>query len=110
MCGVCSPGQASEDVLHVGVVSSRLGDGDTQLGVAQRPDGGDDAGDDPHDQGHAHRAGVLQHALRTDEDTRADDVTWWRKDRDSQVTAQTEKEIGVEVTGGLVLDESCLRR
>lgn len=72
-----SPGQPSKDVLHVGVVSSWLGDGDAQLGVAQRPDGGDDACDDPDDQRHAHGAGVLHHPLRTDEDTWADNVTCW---------------------------------
>lgn len=79
LCRVCSPSQPPEDVLHVGVVSARLGDGDAQLGVAQRPDGRDDAGDDPDDQGHAHGAGVLHHALRADEDTRADDVAWRRE-------------------------------
>ena len=69
MCVTCSPSQPSEDVLDIGVVSSRLGNGDAQLGVAQRSDGGDDAGDDPDDQGHTHGAGVLHHSLGTDEDT-----------------------------------------
>ncbi len=81
---VRSPGQPSEDVLHVGVVSPRLGDGDAQLGVAQRPDCGDDARDDPDDQGHAHGAGVLHHSLWTDEDTWADDVTWWKEEREGR--------------------------
>lgn len=80
------PSQASEYVLHVGVVAPWFGNGDAQLGVAQRSDGGDDARDDPDDQGHAHRAGVLHHSLRTDEDTRADDVTWWGER--SQVSVQ----------------------
>ena len=64
-----SPSQSTEDVLYVGVVSSRFGDGDAQLSVAQRPNGGDDARDNPDDQGHAHRARILHHSLRTDEDT-----------------------------------------
>lgn len=73
-----SPCQSTKDVLDVGVVSSRLGDGDAQLGVAQRPDGGDYAGDDPDNQSHAHWAGILHHALWTDEDTWANNITWWR--------------------------------
>lgn len=77
--GVCSPCQPSENVLDVGVVSSGLGDGDAELSVAQGPDGCDDARDDPDHQRHAHRAGVLQDALRTDEDPRADDVTFGMK-------------------------------
>lgn len=72
------PGQPTEDVLDVGVVSARLGDGDAQLGVAQRSDGRDDARHDPHDEGQAHRAGVLHHPLGAHEDARADDVTWGR--------------------------------
>lgn len=64
-----SPSQPSKDVLDVRVVPARLGDGDAQLGVAQRPDGSDDTRDDPDDQGHSHGAGVLHHSLRTDEDT-----------------------------------------
>lgn len=72
-----SPGQPTKDVLDIGVVSSRLGDGDAQLSVAESSDGGDDACDDPHDQGHAHGAGILHHSLRTDEDTWADNVAWW---------------------------------
>lgn len=83
MFHVHSPSQPSENVLDVGVVSPRLGYGDAQLGVAQRPDGGDDARDDPDEQRHAHRAGVLHHSLRTDEDARADDVACWRADQDT---------------------------
>lgn len=80
MSSVRSPSQPSEDVLDVGVISPRLGDGDAQLGVAQCPDGGDDPRDDPDNEGHAHGAGVLHHSLRTDEDTWADNVTWWREE------------------------------
>ena len=79
LSSVRSPGKSSEDVLDVRVVSSGLGDGDAQLGVAQRPDGGDQSRDDPDDQGQAHRAGVLHHSLRTDEDTWADNVTCRRE-------------------------------
>lgn len=70
------PGQAAEDILDVGVVSSGLGDGDAQLGVAESSDGSDDARDDPDNEGQAHRAGILQHPLGAHKDTRADDVTW----------------------------------
>lgn len=52
--GVGSPCQPSENVLDVGVVAPGLGDGDTELGVAQGPDGRDDASDDPDHQRHAH--------------------------------------------------------
>lgn len=41
------PSKSSEYVLHIGVVSPRFGDGNAQLSVAQCPDGGDDARDDP---------------------------------------------------------------
>lgn len=75
------PCEPSKDVLNVRVVSTRLGDGDAQLSVAQCPDGCDDARDDPDNQCEAHRAGILHHALRTDKDTWANDVTWWNKTR-----------------------------
>lgn len=83
--GVCSPSKSSKDVLDVGIVSSRLGDGDTQLSVAQRPDSGDDPRDYPDDQGHPHGAGVFQNPLWTDEDARADDVTWWEENREVRI-------------------------
>lgn len=76
-----SPSQSTEDVLHIGVVSAGFRDGDAQLSVTQRSDGRDDSCDDPDDQSHAHWAGVFQHSLRTDEDTWANDVTWWMGDR-----------------------------
>lgn len=79
------PCQPSKDVLDVRVVSTRLGDGDAQLSVAQRPDGCDDACDDPDDQREAHRAGILHHALRTDEDTWANDVTWWMMEQNKDI-------------------------
>lgn len=66
---VRSPCQPSKNVLDIGVVAPRFGDSDTKLRVAQGPDGRDDACDDPDHQRHAHRAGVLQDTLRTDEDT-----------------------------------------
>lgn len=72
---VCSPCQPSKNVLDVGVVAPRLGDSDAKLCIAQGPNGRDDACDDPDHQRHANRAGILQDALRTDEDTWADDIT-----------------------------------
>lgn len=94
MTSVCSPSQSSKDVLDIGVVSSRLGDSDSQLSVAQCPDGSDDACDDPDDQGHAHRAGVFQHPLWTDEDTWADNVAWWREEEANRgVRFSGEKEV-----------------
>lgn len=66
---VRSPCQPSKNVFDIGVVAPGLGDSDTKLRVAQGPDGRDDACDDPDHQRHAHRAGVLQDTLRTDEDT-----------------------------------------
>lgn len=77
---VHSPCQTSKDVLDVGVVAAWLGDGDAQLCITQSTDGCDDARDDPDDQREAHGAGVLHHALRTDEDTWANDVTWWLRE------------------------------
>lgn len=72
---VRSPCQPSKNVLDIGVVAPGLGDSDAKLRVAQGPNGRDDACDDPDHQCHAHRAGVLQDTLRTDEDTWTDDVT-----------------------------------
>lgn len=74
-----SPCQSSKDVLDIGIVSPGLGNGDTQFSVAERSDGCDDTGDNPDDERQAHRAGVLQHAFRTNEDARANDVTWDKK-------------------------------
>lgn len=62
------PGQATEDVLDVGVIASRLWNGDAQLGIAERTNGSDDTSNDPHNQSQAHRAGVLQNPLGTHED------------------------------------------
>ena len=70
------PNQAAEDLGDVGVVSSRLGDGDAQLGIAHGAQGADPSAQHPHDEGQAHGARVLQDPLRRDEDPRADDVSW----------------------------------
>lgn len=81
------PSQSTKDVLHIGVVSSWFGDGDAELSVTQRSDGGDDSSDDPDDQSHSHRAGIFQHSLWTDKDTWANDVTWWM--------GESSKEMGI---------------
>lgn len=49
-----SPSQSSKDVLYIRVVSTRLGDGHTQLCIAESPDGCDNSSGDPHNDGHAH--------------------------------------------------------
>lgn len=91
--GANSPRQSAEDVLDVRVVSSWFGNCDAQLSVAQGPDGSDDTCDDPDYQGHTHRAAILQHPLRTDEDTWAYNVTWWKEGEGGQVSALTGKKI-----------------
>lgn len=72
---VNSPRQSTKDILDVGIVTPWFGNGDPQLGIAQCSDGRDDAGDDPDNQRHSHRAGILHHSLWTDKDTRSDNVT-----------------------------------
>lgn len=73
--GKCfSPSQSSKDVPDIRVVSARLGDGHSQLCVAERTDGRDEACADPHHDGDAHRARVLQNPLRTDENPGSNDV------------------------------------
>ena len=68
------PSQASKDVLDIGVVTSRFGDGDPELSIAQGSHSCDEACHNPYDESHAHRAGILQHTFGWDEDSRADDV------------------------------------
>lgn len=60
---ICSPSQSSEDVLDIGVVTSRFRDGDTQLSIAEGSHSCDDACHYPDDESQAHRASVLQHTL-----------------------------------------------
>lgn len=60
---ICSPGQSSEDVLDVGVITSRFRDGDTQLSVAEGSYSRDDPCHNPDDESKAHRTSVLQHTL-----------------------------------------------
>lgn len=57
------PHKAAEDLRHVGVVSSRLWDGDAQLGVAHGAQGTDPSSADPDDERQPHRAGMLQNPL-----------------------------------------------
>lgn len=88
---ICSPSQSSEDVLDIGVVTSRFGDGDTELRIAEGSHSCDDARHYPDDESQAHGASVLQHTLWGDKDPRADDIPCTRhKDsvRSEQVTSQ----------------------
>lgn len=71
-----SPSKATKNVFDVGVVSSRFGDGHAQLCVTQGANSRDDSRQEPYNQGHAHWAGILQDAFRTDKDPWADDVTF----------------------------------
>ena len=65
--------EGSKGVLDIGVVSSRFGDHRPQLGVAESPDEAEEAGQEPDEAGEAHGAGILEDALRADEDPTADD-------------------------------------
>lgn len=69
------PGQTSKDFLHVGVVAPWPGDGDAHLGVAESADGRDDPCAQPHKDGHAHWAGILQDASGTHKDPWSNDVS-----------------------------------
>lgn len=60
---ICSPSKSSEDVLDIGVITSRFRDGDTQLSIAEGSHSCDDTRHDPDDDCKAHRASVLQHTL-----------------------------------------------
>ena len=55
-----------------------------QLSVAESPDGGEYPTGDPDDERQPHAAGVLQHALRGDEDPGADDGTDYEGDAATQ--------------------------
>ena len=71
-----SPNQASENLCDVGVVASRLGDGDSQLSVAEGAQRRYPPSQHPHDQSQAHGTRVLQDSLWRDEYSRPDDVPW----------------------------------
>ncbi|KAL0602823.1 hypothetical protein AAY473_029023 [Plecturocebus cupreus] len=68
------PSQSSEDVLDIGVVTSRFGDGDPELSIAEGSHSCDEACHDPDNESKAHRASILQHTLWRDKDSGADDV------------------------------------
>ncbi|KAF3830282.1 hypothetical protein GH733_004101 [Mirounga leonina] len=72
------PSQSSKDVLDVGVITSRFGDGDPKLSVAQGSHSCDETSHNPDNESEAHRASVLQHTFRRDEDSRANDVPCMR--------------------------------
>ena len=53
------PSQAPKDLGDVGVVPARLGDGHSQLRVAERAQGSDASTQDPDEEGQTHGARVL---------------------------------------------------
>lgn len=71
-----SPRQSTEDVLDIGVVPPRLGDGHPQLRVAERANGCDNSSANPDNDGHAHWAGILQDPLRAHKNPWSNDVSW----------------------------------
>lgn len=76
-----SPNHSSKDFGDIQVVSSRLGDGHTQLRITERTDRCDGSGGQPHDDSQTHRASILQDPLGAHKDPRSNDVTWgsWRE-------------------------------
>lgn len=68
------PYQPTKYLSHIWIVSSRFWDRDTQLGVAQRPEGTDPSSANPDDERQSHRTCMLQHSFRWDEDPGANDV------------------------------------
>lgn len=75
------PSQSSKDVLDVGVVTSRFGDGDPELSIAKGSHSCNETRHDPDDKSKAHGARILQHTLWRDEDSRANDVPCMRHQR-----------------------------
>ena len=65
--------EGPEGVFDVGVVSPRLGYHGAQLRVAESSDEAEQPRQEPDQTGESHRAGVLEHSLRADEDPAADD-------------------------------------
>lgn len=70
------PNKASKDLRHVWIISSRLGNGDTQLSVTHGTQSTDPSSTNPDDERQPHRARMLQHTLGGDEYSWANDVSW----------------------------------
>lgn len=86
------PDEPAKDLRHVGVVSSRLGDGNAQLGVAHGTQHADPASTHPHDERQSHGAGMLQDAFGGHEDARANNIAWGQE-RERGMLAQTTTKI-----------------